>query len=192
MLFLTYWFAAFSGIFLPTYWIVRNNIARQILLLIFGAIFYVLFDGRAGVIPILLIGLMTYLAGWSDSKTLQMIAIAANVGALVFYKYSAFLARQLIAVFDPQFQGVATDTAFPLLPTAAPFAISFFVFEFVHYLMDVRNGTRPIISPLDFALFSLFWPSVVAGPIKRYEQFLPAIGKGTAEVTLSDTTAGFL
>lgn len=34
---------------------------------------------------------------------------------------------------------------------------------------------EPIRSPLQFLLFSIFFPSLVAGPIKRYTQFLPSL-----------------
>jgi alginate O-acetyltransferase complex protein AlgI len=72
------------------------------------------------------------------------------------------------------------------LPDSPPLAISFFVFEFVHYLVDVRHGERTIRHPLQFALFSVFWPSIVAGPIKRYEQFLPELYRATSERTKTD------
>ncbi len=62
-----------------------------------------------------------------------------------------------------------------LLPATPPLAISFFVFEFVHYLVDVMHGQKTIRSPFKFTLFGIFWPSVVAGPLKRYEQFLPSV-----------------
>jgi len=45
----------------------------------------------------------------------------------------------------------------------ASLAIRFFVFKFVHYLYDVYQGDEPIRNPFNFALFSVFWPSIVAG-----------------------------
>ena len=68
------------------------------------------------------------------------------------------------------------------LPATPPLAISFFTFEFVHYLYDVRKGRMRITSPLDFALFAIFFPSLVAGPIKRCGDFLPALHRGVASV----------
>jgi alginate O-acetyltransferase complex protein AlgI len=78
----------------------------------------------------------------------------------------------LIGAINPEVAGQVSHFARnQLLPCSPPLAISFFVFEFVHYLVDVRHGERTIRHPLQFALFSVFWPSIVAGPIKRYEQF---------------------
>jgi alginate O-acetyltransferase complex protein AlgI len=74
----------------------------------------------------------------------------------------------------------------------APLAISFFVFEFVHYLIDVRRGDKPIRNPLDFALFTVFWPSIVAGPVKRYQHFFEAVKCGTGGVNSQDVAVGLV
>jgi len=39
----------------------------------------------------------------------------------------------------------------------------------------VRRGHEPIRNPLRFVAFAIFFPSLVAGPIKRYAQFLPSL-----------------
>jgi alginate O-acetyltransferase complex protein AlgI len=75
-------------------------------------------------------------------------------------------------------------------PEMPPLAISFFVFEFVHYLYDVRHGSPPLRSPLYFGLFSIFWPSIVAGPVKRYEEFVPALRSGVRHVCDRDVAVG--
>jgi alginate O-acetyltransferase complex protein AlgI len=56
-----------------------------------------------------------------------------------------------------------------------PLAISFFTFEFVHVLVDIYLGKVRTVSLRDFALFTLFFPTMVAGPIKRYQNFVPQI-----------------
>ncbi|MBZ0186619.1 MAG: hypothetical protein K8F91_10255, partial [Candidatus Obscuribacterales bacterium] len=58
-----------------------------------------------------------------------------------------------------------------------PLAISFFAFEFIHYLSDVYKGDKPIKNPLEFALFAAFFPSQIAGPIKRYQDFVEKLRK---------------
>ena len=52
-----------------------------------------------------------------------------------------------------------------------PLAISFFTFEFIHYLFDIYRGNKPIGSFILFALFAAFFPTQIAGPIKRYPDF---------------------
>ena len=50
-----------------------------------------------------------------------------------------------------------------------------FAFEFIHYLLDVGRGAPPIRHVRNFALYAVFWPSIVAGPVKRYRQFAGAV-----------------
>ncbi len=52
-----------------------------------------------------------------------------------------------------------------------PLAISFFTFEFIHYLFEIYRGNKPMDSFVLFALFAAFFPTQIAGPIKRYSDF---------------------
>lgn len=175
---MTYWFAAFSATFFALYWIFPIAPFRRALILLSSAVFLFHFSGPAGVLPIFVLGLLTYISGISSFIWLKKITIAICVMALIFYKYTLFLSLELISFFDAS---IAITTSEYLkasfLPDVPPLAISFFVFEFVHYLIDTIRGEKPIKSIVDFGLFSLFWPSMVAGPIKRYEQFIPALRK---------------
>ena len=76
------------------------------------------------------------------------------------------------------------------MPTVIPLGISFFTFELVHYLVDVRHGHQPIRRLRDFLAFILFWPTMVAGPIKRYQQFTGALQQGMERTTSQDTMLG--
>ena len=139
-------------------------------------VFHTHFAGPAGVVPVLLLGLITYLAARSQNKKACLAAIAVCAFALVFYKYSSFIITSALSPISPGMAKTVTEWVQEhLLPVAPPLAISFFVFEFVHYLYDVRKGTAPLKSPVEFGAFAVFWPSIVAGPIKRYEQFVPAM-----------------
>ncbi len=65
----------------------------------------------------------------------------------------------------------------PLFWTGAflPLGISFFTFEFIHYAVDRYRGTTPAGSFGQYLAFILFFPTMVAGPIKRYQDFLPKL-----------------
>src|SRR5207237_509995 len=114
------------------------------------------------------------------------------IAALLFYKYTKFLCLSVVGALWSESGRVLLERTEPWLPLAAPLAISFFVFEFVHYLLDVSRGHPPVRNPLDFALFALFWPSIVAGPVKRYEQFLPALAAGLSRVTCRHVAVGLV
>jgi alginate O-acetyltransferase complex protein AlgI len=101
--------------------------------------------------------------------------MAGNVAALVFYKYVSFVLGALVAPFSAELAESLRGPVQAVMPGAPPLAISFFTFEFVHYLFEVRRGGDPIRSPLKFLLFAIHFPSLVAGPIKRYTQFIPEL-----------------
>lgn len=182
MLFLTSWFVLFAGIIFPCYWLVRQALARKLLLLVFCLAFHTHFAGPAGVVPIIILGVATYFAGLSRKRPLCFVSICLCVASLVFYKYTKFLCLQVLGLLAGSAGAAALEQIQPWMPLAPPLAISFFVFEFVHYLYDVSQGKEPIRSPLDFGLFAVFWPSIVAGPVKRYDQFLPALQQGVERV----------
>lgn len=93
-------------------------------------------------------------------------------------------------MFHPVLEAEVSTAMRETLPEAPPLAISFFTFEFVHYLVDCRRGTFPIRKPVDFILYAIFFPTLVAGPIKRYEQFLPSLRAGVASVCPRDVMTG--
>ena len=81
-------------------------------------------------------------------------ALAVTGGALVLIKYGWLVSS------------TAADAAMALrlgrLPTfpqlVLPLAISFFTFEFIHYVVDARKGILPPHAPVDFFAFALFFP----------------------------------
>jgi alginate O-acetyltransferase complex protein AlgI len=100
--------------------------------------------------------------------------------ALALYKYTAFLTTDIIGVALPELGATLGRYMQAFLPAMIPLGISFFTFEFVHYLTDLRHGSPPIRRVGDFLAFALFWPTMVSGPIKRYQQFVPALHGGLA------------
>ena len=193
MIFLSYWFfVVFAAVFLPVYWLPWPPLVRKWLLLGASVVFHGHFAGPAGVLPIVALGVFTYGIGLSRSKSWCVVGIVASVCALLFYKYLNFLCVGLLGAVAPSWGAEAWDATKGLLPGLPPLAISFFAFEFIHYLMEIHRGHEPIRSPVDFSLFAVFWPSIVAGPVKRYEQFLPELEKGAREVRSDDVMIGFL
>jgi alginate O-acetyltransferase complex protein AlgI len=181
VIFVSYWFFAFALVVLPGYWVLWKPLPRKIWLALACVVFHYHFAGPAGVLPIIVLGVMTFLCGRSRNRKACTVAIGVNVAALCLYKYTQFLALQAVALLNPSWGEWLWTHAQGVLPAAAPLAISFFAFEFVHYLYDVGHGAEPIGNPLNFLLFAIFFPSLVAGPIKRFENFLPSLKEGLQE-----------
>jgi alginate O-acetyltransferase complex protein AlgI len=56
-----------------------------------------------------------------------------------------------------------------------PLGISFFTFEFYHYAWDRQHSKTEAGTLGEYLAFILFFPTMVAGPIKRYQDFLPKL-----------------
>lgn len=144
MIFTTYWFGLFAGVFFLLYWSARLPRLRMGILLAGCFAFYGHFAGAAGMLPIVVLAATTYMAGLWRHRAAQLAGLALPVLALVFYKYTHFLATGLVARLNPAWGGQTDHFATVLLPLGPPLAVSFFTFEFVHYLYDVGKGSPPI------------------------------------------------
>jgi alginate O-acetyltransferase complex protein AlgI len=191
MLFLTYWFVLFIAALYPVYWFCPVPWVRRLVLLVGSAVFHTHFAGPAGVLPIIALGALVYLAGLTRWRGPCYLGIAASCLALVYYKYTTFLCTRVLVAAWPGAAALTSHYA-AFRDITAPLAISFFVFEFVHYLVDVRRGDAPVRDPLNFALFTVFWPSIVAGPVKRYQQFFEAVRCGTTGMNSQDVAVGLV
>lgn len=103
------------------------------------------------------------------------IGVIFNLATLSYYKYANFAIEswnKAAQVLGPWLQIPAQSVSFPLQNILLPLGISFFVFEFIHYLTDVYKGGKPIANFVNFSLFASFFPSQIAGPIKRYQDFI--------------------
>jgi alginate O-acetyltransferase complex protein AlgI len=158
MLFNSFQYLLFLPLVVALYWACGVRY-RPLILLVASYYFYMSWFAAYG----LLIGGLTVLnyfiglgvasktAKPGYKKALFLAGIALNLGSLAIFKYANFLGAHWNIVL--------------------PLGISFFVFEFIHYLSDVYAGNQPIKNPVRFALFAAFFPSQIAGPIKRYEDF---------------------
>ena len=63
----------------------------------------------------------------------------------------------------------------PLLTIALPVGISFFTFQAISYVVDVKRGDAEPASLIDAAVYLSFFPHLVAGPIVRAREFLPQL-----------------
>lgn len=105
-------------------------------------------------------------------KLILGISIVVNLLILGYYKYTYFAIDSANTVLNAVHK---TPISYPVSEIILPLGISFFVFEFIHYLMDIYRGKAPIKAPLEFALFPSFFPTQIAGPIKRYHDFVPQL-----------------
>ncbi len=102
---------------------------------------------------------------WPARSRLVLTAgIVFNLGLLGWFKYYNFLAGALDAL-----PGVDLG----LRHIALPLAISFFTFQQIAYLVEAWRDGKAADSVLDYCLFVLFFPHLIAGPITHHKEMLP-------------------
>lgn len=96
-------------------------------------------------------------------KTVFIVGVLLNVGLLVTFKYLGLLGDTI------NFFGHMVSMKTVVLPELIlPIGISFHTFQSMGYLIDVYKGSVPAERNFfDFALFLMFFPQLVAGPIER-------------------------
>ncbi len=113
----------------------------------------------------------------SDPRVRAWLAasLAGNLGVLAYFKYVNFLVqatRDVLGAF-----GIATAPFH--LDVVLPLGISFYTFQSLSYTIDVYRGRlEPERSFARFALFVVFFPQLVAGPIVRAADLLPQLRRG--------------
>ena len=107
--------------------------------------------------------------GSRGRKGLLAVGLAANVGALIYFKYTDFFIANINA---------ALGTDYPLLHILLPLGISFFTFQEMAYLVDSYRGETEEYSFVNYALFVTFFPQLVAGPIVHHREMMSQFGRG--------------
>jgi alginate O-acetyltransferase complex protein AlgI len=105
-------------------------------------------------------------------RTWMWLGIGAVLAILAFYKYRDFVLVNLIAVLSSFWPRPITFAR----TVAMPLGISFYTFEAIAYLIDVRQKRVKRPGFLDLLLFFLFWPNITSGPIVRARELLPQLG----------------
>ena len=100
-------------------------------------------------------------------------SIVANVGVLAFFKYFNFLNQSIAAVV----RGMGLPYEVPDLGILLPIGLSFHTFQSLSYTIEVYRGNQKPERKLGvFALYVMFYPQLVAGPIERPGNLLKQLG----------------
>ena len=170
MLFNSFEFLIFFPLVIAVYFLLPHK-ARKYFLLAASLYFYMSFIPKY----ILILGFTTVvdytaarlISKFSDRKALKktvfIIGVLLNVGLLITFKYLGLLGDTI------NFFGRMVSMKTVVLPKLIlPIGISFHTFQSMGYLIDVYKGSVPAERNFfDFALFLMFFPQLVAGPIER-------------------------
>jgi alginate O-acetyltransferase complex protein AlgI len=162
----------FVLVFLPLavlsfYAVASSPTVRDWVLIAASLVFYGWWDVR--FVPLLVgqIGMTWLLAMLSErikSNWPLLAGIALNLASLGTFKYLNFVLASFATLGG--WQPSRLDIVLPI-------GISFFSFQLISYLVDRSRGDAPIYPLRRFALFVMFFPHLIAGPIVRHNELIP-------------------
>jgi D-alanyl-lipoteichoic acid acyltransferase DltB (MBOAT superfamily) len=181
MLFPTIQFGIFFPIVFVGSWLLRPHPRRwKLFLLVASYIFYGWWDWHyCFLLAAVTIANQIFVVGINEARSHAakrgwcLVAVAANVGVLGYFKYYNFFVDSVTNGFDKL--GVRVSP--PLLQVILPIGISFFTFQAMSYVIDAYRDNLKPVGLLDFAVYLSFFPHLVAGPIVRATEFLPQLRK---------------
>lgn len=96
---------------------------------------------------------------------LFLVCLLLNLGLLAALKYTRFFLEAVRAPFSVHW--------------VLPLGISFYTFQSIGYLIDVKRGKYPPEKNfLKYALFAAFFPQMIQGPISRYDMLSKTLYDG--------------
>lgn len=174
MLFNSVEFALFFPVVTAGYFLLPHR-ARWAWLLAASVYFYMCFVPKyvlilAGTILVdFVAGLLIEGSSGRRRKGWLVLSLAANVGVLAVFKYWNFLASIGNGILDR----AGNDAPIPLLGILLPIGLSFHTFQSMSYTIEVYRGAQRAERRLGiFALYVMFYPQLVAGPIERPQNLL--------------------
>lgn len=97
-------------------------------------------------------------------RTVVIIGVVINLLLLCYFKYATFLLDNfnLIAGTNLKFEKIIL-----------PIGISFFTFQQIAYLVDLKRSAPVERNPVNFTLFVTFFPHLIAGPLVHHAEMIP-------------------
>lgn len=115
-------------------------------------------------------GLLIEGSAGARRRSWLIMSLIANIGMLAVFKYFNFLnanARAIAEVFHWPY-------GMPVLSLILPIGLSFHTFQAMSYTIEVYRGRQKAERHLGiYALYVMFFPQLVAGPIERPQHLLP-------------------
>lgn len=148
----------------------RNHAWAAAWLALASLFFYGYWDYR--YIPLLLasigfnywVGLNLVLKDKPHRKYYLVLAIAANLILLAYFKYANFFLDTI------NFLGYK---AFPSLDIILPIGISFYTFTQIAFLVDTYQGKVSEYRFVHYLLFITYFPHLIAGPVLHHKEMMP-------------------
>ena len=183
----------FLPLLLLVYFLSPDKIKNYVLLL--ASIFFYSWGAPRFVFVILvtttldfyLVKIMSDSSSKKRRKLFLVISLCLNLGLLLYFKYCNFFIENLNSLLV-----LLRSEDIKWIGIALPIGISFYTFETITYVVDVyRKEHRPLSNFLEYQLYILFFPKLIAGPIIRFSQISDQIRGRFANYDLDMILNGF-
>ncbi|HVS92013.1 MAG TPA: MBOAT family O-acyltransferase [Mucilaginibacter sp.] len=192
MLFNSIQFIIFFVVVTSLYFIIPHKF-RWLLLLLASCYFYMAFVP----IYICILGftiVVDYFAGiyidrsaGRKRKWFLVASLVANIGVLAFFKYFNFFNQNITELLSR----FGLPNHIPYLSILLPIGLSFHTFQAMSYTIEVYRGNqKPETHFGIYALYVMFYPQLVAGPIERPQNVLHQFYE-KHEINYDDFSNGF-
>ena len=176
MLFNSVTFILFHFLFVALYWATPSHKIRQVSLLLSSVIFYGWYYWPALILLGVSMVVNYTLSRWIDAterkQKVLTFAVIVNLSSLCWFKYSKFIADNVVAIFAKL--GIEMES--PEMSAWLPLGISFYTFQIIGYLVDISRGVvKAERNFLVFGVFKCFYAQLVAGPIVRANKLIPQL-----------------
>lgn len=117
-------------------------------------------------------GICIYRSNENIKKWILLISIVINLLPLMFYKYWMFFLQSVNDI-----SGLVNGNIHIKIPEVVLLAgVSFFTFHAISYLIDISRGkSMPERSLINFGMYMVNFPQLIAGPIVRYSEISDVI-----------------
>lgn len=169
------------AIFFPTVFFLFFLLPRRfqwLLLLAASAYFYMAFVPKYILVLFFLIvvdyflGLVIERADGERRTLLLWVSIASNLGTLFLFKYFNFFNENIATLAN----AIGWNYSIESLKLILPLGLSFHIFQSLSYVIEVYRRKHPAERHFGiYALYVMFFPQLVAGPIERPQNLLPQL-----------------
>ena len=175
MLFNSLQFILFFAVVTCLYFLLRQQ-HRWKLLLMASCYFYMVFK-PVYILILLLTIVIDYFAGiyiekseGARRKNYLVISLITNLGILAIFKYYNFFNDNVGWLFNLW----GSENPIPYLNIILPIGLSFHTFQAMSYTIEVYRGHQKAEKHFGiYALYVMYYPQLVAGPIERPQNLLP-------------------
>ena len=195
LLFTQFYFWAFFALVFAVFSLFHSKVMLRNAYLFAVSLFFYYKTSGVFLILLLFVIIYNYFAARAVHRSREgwkrfwvILSVIVDLGVLAYFKYAYFLVDFVnnllglsIQVHDVvgEWGNLLTGTEiFRVDAIILPVGISFFTFQAISYVVDVRRGKiAPVKNFLDFGFFLSFFPQLVAGPIVRAPEFIPQLHK---------------